>query len=229
MHHSPTSIHESKSPAENSTVKLELDKSEALQAIQKTVQTICHTLIANSSNNSHLLFQLKQLITALTIDALPIQELLSRPDLKKNATIWEKILLDEKWYNIEVEKISYLPLFVAKKLAANPLDKLNLNSLSDISPETADALSAFQGGHLYLNRLTEISSEVAQALAKYKNVLHLEGLTIIDSTVARHFSKRKDKLVLNRHLELNHQVRKILKGRQVRIIEESDDDGYEYY
>jgi serine/threonine protein kinase len=90
---------------------------------------------------------------------------------------------------------------------------LQLNGVSTLAADAADALSEFLG-ELHLDGLVEIDLHTARSLARFKcKRLHLGGLSYLDADTAKELSGYSGVLVLNALTKLDIATAHFLSGR----------------
>jgi len=135
----------------------------------------------------------------------------------KNVDLEMATELGKHYYGLTLLGLEELSPEIAKALVGENKAYLNLNGLENLSKEAAEELSNFEGERLYLEGLNpSIDREVAKALAKYKNDLHLGGLTEMSLEVASEFGEGLvTGLELDRLKEISLEIiKELLKGKK---------------
>jgi len=125
--------------------------------------------------------------------------------------------LGKHYYGLTLWGLEELSPEIARALIGENRAYLNLNGLENLSKEAAEELANFQGERLFLEGLNpSIDREVAKALAKYKNDLHLGGLTEMSLEVARELGEGLvTGLELDRLKEMSLEIiKELLKGKK---------------
>jgi hypothetical protein len=127
-------------------------------------------------------------------------------------------------YSVKLDEYEVLDADAAKILAGHEGWDLNLNGLTDISVEVAEALSEYEGhwcllGRLFLNGLTELSVEAAEALARQIGALALNGLTELSAEAARALAGHQGSLSLDGLADLSAEVAEAIAGHRVGVLD----------
>ena len=112
--------------------------------------------------------------------------------------------------------VKSIDVATATALAKHCRDELALGGLTDLSPEVAAALAAFEG-RLALPAVTALTPETARALANHQGTLALESVVELPAEVATELAKHKGELALHGIQSLSTPAARALAAAPCRL------------